>query len=83
MSGMALYQADTGRGDRSMMIFDPATEEVFVTLLADPTRDTGSAMGYWFQKLHLTHSFGLAYEIFVAILGVVITMFSVTGTLTR
>ena len=77
--GVGTYQVDVGRGDPAMVMFDPATGERLATLVMNPHRNTGATLSYWFQKLHLSHSFGPVYETFVAFLGLVITMFSVTG----
>jgi uncharacterized iron-regulated membrane protein len=56
-----------------------ATGERLATLLRNPLPETGDASSYWFQKLHLSHSFGSVYGTFVAFLGLVIAMYAVTG----
>lgn len=49
-------------------------------LIAAPTRDhTGNTIETWLGALHTAEVFGLWYRVFVAFLGLVIAMFSVTG----
>jgi uncharacterized iron-regulated membrane protein len=45
-----------------------------------PTSErSGNTVSAWLAALHLANVFGLPYRIFVCVLGVVITMLSVTG----
>lgn len=49
-------------------------------LVIAPTRDhTGNTVETWLGALHTAVVFGRPYQIFVAFLGLVIAMFSVTG----
>jgi uncharacterized iron-regulated membrane protein len=42
----------------------------------------GNTISAWLSPLHLANGFGLPYRIFVCVLGLVITMLSVTGIYT-
>ena len=40
---------------------------------------SGNTVTYWLRALHMADVFGLPYRIFVCVLGLIITMLSVTG----
>ena len=49
---------------------------------ADPVGRTGTdRVSTWLQMLHMAGVFGLPYRIFVSLLGLAVTMLSVTGVL--
>jgi hypothetical protein len=39
----------------------------------------GNVVSHWLHELHVAHSLGMAYQLFVFIIGIVIAMLSVTG----
>jgi uncharacterized iron-regulated membrane protein len=68
---------------RASLSFDSKTGELFEwkTLGEDELQNepTGNFITRWIIKLHFGQSLGLAYKIFVSILGLIITMLTVTG----
>lgn len=64
----------------SMVIFSARTGEPLKTVL--PRRDTaGNALNAWLEALHLVAVWGLPYKILVSLIGLMVTMLSVTGVL--
>lgn len=62
----------------TLLRFDARNGELFGVEL--PTRQsTGKTITTWLLQLHIANVFGLPYRIFVCVLGLVITMLSVTG----
>ncbi|MEQ1887111.1 MAG: PepSY-associated TM helix domain-containing protein [Bryobacteraceae bacterium] len=75
------YGATVGHGDEMRMVmFDPATSETLFYLNPNPKKmGRGETISRWLSRLHTAHSIGPIYQTFVAFLGLVIAMFSVTG----
>ncbi|MEQ1909282.1 MAG: PepSY-associated TM helix domain-containing protein [Vicinamibacterales bacterium] len=74
---MYVYGAGTSPGPAAAVMFE---ENGTVLRLDTPTGNrTGNTVEMWLQMLHMGHDLGLWYQAFVAFLGVVIAMFSVTG----
>jgi uncharacterized iron-regulated membrane protein len=67
----------TSKGNWSLLVFAPGGQQKQLTL-ADGGLDEGGADD-WFFTLHMAQVGGLPYRIFVSILGLLITMLSVTG----
>jgi uncharacterized iron-regulated membrane protein len=63
---------------RTAVIFDANTGEL-KQLLLPSGQHSGVTVTNWLQTLHEANVFGLPYRIFICILGLVITMLSVTG----
>ncbi|MEQ1948573.1 MAG: PepSY-associated TM helix domain-containing protein [Bryobacteraceae bacterium] len=75
------YSATVGHGDEMRLVmFDPATSETLFYLNPNPQKmGLGETISRWLSRLHTAHTIGLLYQTFVAFLGLVIAMFSVTG----
>jgi uncharacterized iron-regulated membrane protein len=62
----------------TVVVFDGETGAL--TEFHTPTGEhSGNTVTYWLRVLHMADVFGLPYRIFVCVLGLVITMLSVTG----
>lgn len=80
--GVYAYGARTSRdinpnGTGSLTMFERNGEPLLV--LVGRGQHTGNTIETWLASLHTTMGLGRWYQLFVAALGVVITMFSVTG----
>ncbi|MGH6834686.1 MAG: PepSY domain-containing protein [Methylocella sp.] len=65
-------------GGRTELYFDAGSGELRLLLL--PTGQySGNTVTAWLHHLNMANLFGLSYRIFVCVLGLVITMLSVTG----
>ena len=51
----------------------------FIALRLPTGEYSGDTVSFWLSTLHMGHVFGLPYRIFVCVLGLVITMLSITG----
>lgn len=64
----------------SMVIFSALTGESLKTVL--PRRESaGNALNAWIEALHMAAIWGLPYKIVVSVIGLMVTMLSVTGVL--
>ena len=72
------YSSQPSWGSRNIIYFDPDTRQVLFFSGMKQAR-IGNVIDRWLIELHVAHRLGRAYEAFVAVLGLVITMFSVTG----
>ncbi|MEQ1909286.1 MAG: PepSY-associated TM helix domain-containing protein [Vicinamibacterales bacterium] len=61
----------------SMAMFEPDGRPILVLVYSGAK--LGNTIETWFSALHTTKGFGLWYQIFVAFIGIVVAMFSVTG----
>lgn len=66
------------RRGRTEIIFDARTGQL-VTFLSPSGQYAGNTVTQWLYALHEANVFGLPYRIFVSILGLLITLLSVTG----
>jgi len=74
-----LCSARFGDGERSgTLMFDPETSAV-VSYTGPRQLQRGRFIEYWSLRLHTAQTLGPLYQAFVAFLGLVIAMFSVTG----
>jgi len=85
------YQADTGvfmymvRSDRDLMDEGAATTLLFdgngklISFSVPTGQNAGSTINSWIFALHMAQIWGMPFRIFVTIMGLVITMLSVTG----
>lgn len=65
-------------GNRTELYFDADSGELRLLLL--PTGQySGNTVTSWLYHLHMANVFGMPYRIFVCVLGLLITMLSVTG----
>jgi len=69
---------DLGKRGDTNITFDANTGE-FKSLVAASTVTTGIVVGQWLNSLHMAQMFGLPMQIFVCVMGLVITALSVTG----
>jgi len=80
--GFYWYYVKSSRDIRGLgetiIAFDPDTGE-FKALILPPGQRSGNIVTDWLDALHMADVFGLPYRIFVCVLGIVITMLSVTG----
>ena len=60
-------------------VYFDADTGAFWSLSLPTGQHSGDTMGAWLSALHMADVFGLPYRIFVCVLGLVITMLSVTG----
>jgi uncharacterized iron-regulated membrane protein len=69
---------DDAFGGRTELYFDAGSGELRLLLL--PTGQySGNTVTTWLYHLHMANVFGLPYRIFVCVLGLIVTMLSVTG----
>ena len=61
-----------------MINFDADTGEL-ISFEAPTGEHSGNTVTNWLRALHMADVFGLPYRIFVCVLGLIITMLSVTG----
>jgi uncharacterized iron-regulated membrane protein len=74
-----LSSRDLGtRHATTSVLFDAYTGELVAVSLPSGQR-SGNTVTSWLAALHMADVFGLPYRIFVCVLGLVITMLSVTG----
>ena len=66
------------RRGRTIVIFD-ANAGTLKQLLLPSGQHNGSTITHWLQSLHEANVFGMPYRIFVCVLGLAITLLSVTG----
>ena len=66
------------KGGTTSVMFDGDTGELRFLWLPTGAR-TGNTVESWLYALHMTRVFGRPYQIFVCILGAVVTLLSVTG----
>lgn len=81
--GLIQYRVRSSRdiGERTAttsVLFDAYTGEL-VTLSLPSGLHSGDTVTNWLAALHMARVFGLPYRIFVCVLGLVITLLSVTG----
>lgn len=69
---------DHSRRYTTQVIFDANTGALKLVLLPSG-QYTGNTVSNWLYALHMANVFGLPYKIFVCVMGLVITMLSVTG----
>ena len=62
----------------TMINFDADTGEL-ISFEAPTGEHSGNTVTNWLRALHMANVFGLPYRIFVCVLGLIITMLSVTG----
>ncbi len=74
--GVYMFAVQTNRGP-AMTMFDESGTPIRVESPAG--NRTGNLVEQWLARLHMSHDLGLWYQAFVAFLGLVIAMFSVTG----
>ncbi|MGQ0555623.1 MAG: PepSY-associated TM helix domain-containing protein [Nitrospiraceae bacterium] len=69
---------DRSRRYTTQVLFDADTGALRLVLLPSG-QYTGNTISNWLYALHMANVFGLPYRIFVCLLGLVVTMLSVTG----
>jgi len=83
MGGVYTYDVKSSRDSRDKLgltsiNFDAETGAL-ISLDLPTGEHSGNTITYWLRALHMADVFGLPYRIFVCVLGLVITMLSVTG----
>lgn len=83
MQGAYFYFVKSTRDIRDRLpltyvIFDQDTGK-FIALVLPTGEHSGNTVSSWLYALHMADVFGFPYRIFVCVLGLVITMLSVTG----
>ena len=69
---------DRSRRYTTQVLFDADTGELKLTLLPSG-QYTGNTISNWLYALHMANVFGLPYRILVCVMGLVVTMLSITG----
>ncbi len=69
---------DRSRRWTTQVLFDADTGELKLTLLPSG-QYTGNTISNWLYALHMANVFGLPYRILVSVIGLVVTMLSITG----
>ena len=75
--GVLTSQMVGNRPSGALTMFDADWTPILVMIYSGGT--LGNTIETWFSALHTTKGLGVWYQVFVALLGIVIAMFSVTG----
>ena len=80
--GLYLYTVksdyDIGKTGRTMLWLD-GISGTFVELYLPAGQKAGDTITIWLQDLHMAHVWGLPFQIFVSLMGLVVAMLSITG----
>ena len=69
---------DIGKYGRTILWLD-GISGAFIELYLPTGQKAGDTITIWLQDLHMAHVWGLPFKIFVCLMGLVVTMLSITG----